>query len=170
MYFVIVSINLRRFANQYGEWIMSRRFLLLLWVLFIPIITVEAGSAAEVEFYNDGPLKELGLPFSESVRVGDLLFLSGQIGGGADDKLVPGGIKPEAKQILLNIAATLEKRGLGMKDVVKCTVFLADISEWAAFNEVYVKHFSAPYPARSALGANGLALNARAEVECIAAY
>jgi reactive intermediate/imine deaminase len=139
-------------------------------VLLISITTVQAVSAAEVEFHNDGPLEELGLPFSESVRVGDLLFLSGQIGSGADGKLAPGGISAEANQILLNIAATLEKRGLGMEDVIKCTVFLADISEWAAFNEVYVKHFSAPYPARSALGANGLALNARAEVECIAAY
>ena len=149
---------------------MSRRFLLLLWVLLIPITTVKAVSAAEVEFHNDGPLKELGLPFSESVRVGDLLFLSGQIGSGAGDKLAPGGMSAEANQILLNIAATLEKRGLGMEDVIKCTVFLADISEWAAFNEVYMKHFTAPFPARSALGANGLALNARAEVECIAAY
>ena len=149
---------------------MSRRYLLLLWVLLIPIITVQAVTAAEVEFHNDGPLKELGLPFSESVRVGDLLFLSGQIGSGAGDKLAPGGIKAETRQILLNIAATLEKRDLGMEDVIKCTVFLADISEWAAFNEVYVQHFTAPYPARSALGANGLALNARAEVECIAAY
>ena len=149
---------------------MSRRFLLLLWALLISIITVQAVLAAEVEFHNDGPLEELGLPFSESVRAGDLLFLSGKIGGGADGKLAPGGISAEADQILLNIAATLEKRGLGMEDVIKCTVFLADISEWAAFNEIYVKHFSAPYPARSALGANGLALNARAEVECIATY
>ena len=149
---------------------MSRRFLLLLWALLIPFTSLEAVSAAEVEFHNDGPLKELDLPFSESVRVGDLLFLSGQIGSGADGKLAPGGISAEANQILLNIAATLEKRGLGMEDVIKCTVFLADISEWAAFNEVYMKHFTAPYPARSALGANGLALNARAEVECIAAY
>jgi len=149
---------------------MLRRVLPLLWALLIPLTSLEAVLAAEVEFHNDGPLAELGLPFSESVRVGDLLFLSGQIGSGAGDKLSPGGIKAETNQILLNIAATLEKRGLGMEDVIKCTVFLADISEWAAFNEVYVQHFTAPFPARSALGANGLALNARAEVECIAAY
>jgi len=86
---------------------MSRRFLLLLWALLIPFTSLEAVSAAEVEFHNDGPLKELGLPFSESVRAGDLLFLSGQIGGGGGDKLAPGGIKPETNQILLNIAATL---------------------------------------------------------------
>ena len=86
---------------------MPRRFLLLLWVLLIPVIAAQTVVAAEVEFHNDGPLAELGLPFSESVRAGDLLFLSGQIGGGGGDKLAPGGIKPETNQILLNIAATL---------------------------------------------------------------
>ena len=149
---------------------MHSKFLLILWVFLIAVTSADVVLAAEVEFHADGPLKDMGLPFSESVRAGDLLFLSGQVGTGSDGKMVPGGIEAEANQILLNIAATLEKRGLGMKDVVKCTVFLADISEWSAFNVVYKKHFTAPYPARSALGANGLALNARAEVECIAAY
>ena len=149
---------------------MRSRFLLILWVFLIAVTAVNAVLAAEVEFHADGPLKDLGLPFSESVRAGDLLFLSGQIGSGADGKLAPGGIEAEANQILLNIAATLERQGLGMKNVVKCTVFLADIVDWPAFNVIYKKHFTAPYPARSALAANGLALNARAEVECIAAY
>ena len=149
---------------------MHSKFLLILWVFLIAVTSADVVLAAEVEFHADGPLKDMGLPFSESVRAGDLLFLSGQVGTGSDGKMVPGGIEAEANQILLNIADTLEKRGLGMKDVVKCTVFLADISEWSAFNVVYKKHFTAPYPARSALGANGLALNARAEVECIAAY
>jgi len=149
---------------------MGRRFLLILCVLLITVTTANVVLAADVEFHVDGPLKEMGLPFSESVRAGDLLFLSGQVGTGPDGKLVPGGIEAEANQILLNIAAVLEKRGLGLKDVIKCTVFLADIADWPAFNVIYKKHFIAPYPARSALGANGLALNAKAEVECIAAY
>ncbi|MDZ7642922.1 MAG: Rid family hydrolase [Woeseiaceae bacterium] len=68
------------------------------------------------------------------------------------------------------LAAALGRRGLSMAHVVKCTMFLADVSEWAAFNEVYVRYFEKPYPARSALGANGHALGARTEVECIAAY
>jgi 2-iminobutanoate/2-iminopropanoate deaminase len=149
---------------------MGSRFLLILWVLLIAVTTAKAVLAAEIEFHSDGPLKEMGLPFSESVRAGELLFLSGQVGTGPDGKMVPGGIEAEANQLLLNIAAALDKRGLGMKDVVKCTVLLADIADWPAFNVIYKKHFTAPYPARSALGTNGLALNARAEVECIAAY
>ena len=126
--------------------------------------------AAEIARYDDGPLAGKGYPFSESARVGDLLFLAGQIGEDKDGNLVPGGIKAEAGQMMLNIKAALARRGLAMEHVVKCTVFLADIAEWGAFNEVYKKHFSHPYPARSALGASGLAVNARVEMECIAGY
>ena len=124
--------------------------------------------AAEIARYDDGPLAGKG-PFSESARVGDLLFLAGQIGEDKDG-LVPGGIKAEAEQMMLNIKAALARRGLAMKHVVKCTVFLADIAEWGAFNEVYKKHFSEPYPARTAFGASGLVVNARVEMECIAGY
>ena len=126
--------------------------------------------AAEITRFDEGPFAGMGYPFSESTRAGDLLFLAGQIGETADGKLVPGGIQAEAEQALLNIEAALARRGLSMGHVVKCTVFLADIEEWGAFNEIYKKHFTAPYPARSALGANGLAGNARVELECIAAY
>lgn len=111
-----------------------------------------------------------GLPFSEAVRSGDLLFLSGQIGTvpGAGNALAKGGIQAEAEQTLRNIRAVLERHGASMGDVVKCTVFLTDIGDWPAFNEVYRRHFSAPFPARSALAASGLALGAKVEVECIA--
>jgi 2-iminobutanoate/2-iminopropanoate deaminase len=126
--------------------------------------------AAEIARFDDGPFAGMDYPFSESARAGDLLFLAGQIGEDADGKLVPGGIQAEAEQMLLNIEAALARRGLTMDHVVKCTVFLADIAEWSAFNEVYKKHFSKPYPARSALGASGLAVNARVEMECIAGY
>ena len=112
-----------------------------------------------------------GLPFSEAVRVGPLLFVSGQIGAApGSSELVPGGIEPEARQALENIASTLRRHGSSMDRVVKCTVFLADVSEWAAFNAVYVTFFDRDIlPARSALGADGLAAGARVEVECIAA-
>ena len=133
-----------------------------------------AGNAAAAdqspEFLNSARSLERGLPFSDAVRVGDLLFLSGQIGtapGGM--QVVPGGIKAESRQTLENIKATLEANGYTLKDVVKCTVMLADISEWATFNEVYKSVFSPPFPARSAFGASGLALGARVELECIAA-
>jgi 2-iminobutanoate/2-iminopropanoate deaminase len=123
--------------------------------------------SAEIAKYDDGSFAG---PYSESARVGDLLFLAGQIGENKDGKLVPGGIKAEAEQMMLNIKKALARRGLAIEHVVKCTVFLADIAEWGAFNEVYKKHFSPPYPARSALGASGLAANARVEMECIAGY
>lgn len=126
--------------------------------------------AAEIGRYDDGPFAGMGYPYSESARVGDLLFLAGQIGEDADGRLVPGGIQAEAEQLMLNIKAALARRGLAMEHVVKCTVFLADIAEWGAFNDVYKKHFSHPYPARSALGASGLAADARVEMECIAGY
>lgn len=122
-----------------------------------------------MEFLNSGKVLPAGLPFSEAVRVGDMFYLSGQMGiVQGSTRLVPGGIREEAKQALMNIRITLEAHGLSLKHVAKCTIFLADISEWQVFNEVYKEFFQAPYPARSALGANGLALGARVEVECIA--
>jgi len=126
--------------------------------------------AAEIARFDEGPLAGMGYPFSESARAGDLLFLAGQVGEDADGKLVPGGIRAEAGQLMLNIDAALGRRGLTMDHVVKCTVFLADIDEWGAFNEVYKRHFSPPYPARSAMAASGLVGDARVEMECIAAY
>jgi reactive intermediate/imine deaminase len=140
-------------------------------ILAAVALAVAAQSPTGVEFLNSGKVLPTNLPFSEAVRVGDTLYLSGQLGlAPGSTKLVPGGLEAEAQQTLENIRATLEAHGLTMRDVVKCTVMLADIAEWAAFNEVYKRHFAAPYPARSALGANGLALGARVEVECIAAY
>ena len=123
----------------------------------------------KVEYLNSGKVVPANLPFSEAVRAGDTLYLSGQVGiKPGTMQLVPGGIREEARQALANIRTSLEANGYALGDVVKCTVMLADIGEWAAFNEVYRTFFSAPYPARSALGANGLALGARVEVECIA--
>jgi len=129
-----------------------------------------AEQSASIEFLNSGKVLPTNLPFSEAVRVGNVLYLSGMIGivpGGL--KLVPGGIKPEAQQAMENMKTVLEAHGYGMKDVVKCTVMLADISEWATFNEVYAKFFGGRFPARSAIGANGLALGSRVEVDCVAA-
>ena len=120
------------------------------------------------KFESYGALRDM--PFSESVRAGDLLFISGQVGSDFSGNLVEGGVTPEAHQVMRNIRDIVYRRGLTMNDVVKCTVFLADVSQWGDFNQVYTTYFSKPYPARSALGANGLALGAALEVECIAAY
>lgn len=150
---------------------MIRRSVYLQAVLAALVLAAIPGvNAAEIERFDEGPLAGMGYPFSESARVGALLFLAGQIGTDKDGQLVAGGIRAEAEQVMLNIEAALARRGLAMKHVVKCTVFLLDIAEWGAFNEIYTKHFSHPYPARSALGASGLAINARVEVECIAGY
>ena len=128
------------------------------------------GASANPEFFDEGPMAGKGYPFSESVRVGDILFISGQVGVDENNELVEGGIVGETRQIMRNIGGALKRRGLGFSDVVKCTVFLADVAEWGEFNTIYMSFFEPPYPARSALGANGLALGARLEVECIAAY
>lgn len=126
-------------------------------------------SAAGPQFYPAGDSALRGLPFSEAVQVGNLLIVSGQIGNVPGTlELVSGGIGPESRQALENIRAILERHGASMKDVVKCTIFLADIGEWGAFNAVYREAFAPPYPARSALGSSGLVLGARTEVECMA--
>lgn len=137
------------------------------------LVAAPAGASdrPRIEHLDSGKVLPKGsLPFSEAVRVGDTLYLSGQIGIVPGKlELVPGGMKAEAKQVLDNIRTTLEAHGWKLRDVVKCTVMLADMADWPAFNEVYKATFTPPYPARSALGANGLALGARVEVECIAA-
>ena len=110
-------------------------------------------------------------PFSSAVRAGDFLFLSGQIGGTVVDgtpKLVVGGIEAETRQTLENIKEILAKSGSSMEKIVKCSVMIADMAEWPKMNAVYATYFPGKKPARSAWGANGLALGARVEIECIA--
>jgi 2-iminobutanoate/2-iminopropanoate deaminase len=107
------------------------------------------------------------VPFSDAVRVGHMLYLSGQLGTDSSVGLVPGGVKAETKQTMENIRRVLERNGSSLDQVVKCTVMLADMSEWGAMNEVYITYFAKDrLPARSALGVNGLALGARVEIEC----
>lgn len=146
------------------------RIFLAAFALLAATAVVAADERPKIDYLNSGKVVPATLPFSEAVRVGDVLYLSGQVGiKPGTMQLVAGGIREEARQALENIRTSLVANGYTLGDVVKCTVMLADISEWAAFNEVYKTFFSAPYPARSALGANGLALGARVEVECIAA-
>jgi reactive intermediate/imine deaminase len=139
---------------------------LLLFALSLGVIGFGSPTMAGPEYVtlHGNP----ALPFSSAVRVGDTLYLSGDIGI-KNGKLVPGGIAAEAKQTMENIKATLAHFGRDMDNIVKCQIFLADMSEWQAFNEVYVTFFKPERkPARSAFATNGLALGARAEVECIA--
>lgn len=123
-----------------------------------------------VEFLNSPAFSALGLPFSEIVRVGNTLYLSGQMGNLPGTlTLAPGGIEAQARQTLQNIKSTLEAHGYSMAHIVKCTVMLADMNDWRAFNAVYTTFFTPPYPARSAFGSSGLALGGRLEMEVIAA-
>jgi reactive intermediate/imine deaminase len=124
-----------------------------------------------------GPHREVLAPnpspmavFSPAIRTGNLVFLSGQLGLQEGTlELVPGGITAETEETLKRIRSLLNDIGLDMEDVVKCTVFLADINDYPKMNEVYLKYFPSDPPARSALAASGLALGAQVEIECIAA-
>lgn len=107
-------------------------------------------------------------PFSPAVRTGNTLYLAGQIGTDSTGALVKGGVEAETRQTMQNIARVLSVTGSSMERVVKCTVFMADMKEWPAMNVVYATFFPRNKPARSAMGATGLALNARVEIECIA--
>ena len=125
-------------------------------------------AAARKEVIN-APGTPPGLPFSSAVRVGDLLFLSGVIGAPpGTTAVVPGGVGPETRQTLENIRDVLEHAGSSMADVVKCTVFLQDIDEYAQMNEVYATFFPGDPPARSTVAGSGLAFDARVEIECFA--
>ena len=138
----------------------SSSFILAMLVAFSPIAW-----AAEVTFSDAIP----GRPFSAAVTVDDTVYLAGQLGViPGEAQVVPGGIEAETHQMLKNIQSTLGSLDMDFGDVVKCTVMLADIAEWSTFNGVYTQYFKSPYPARSAFGASGLALNARVEMECIA--
>lgn len=122
-----------------------------------------------ITFLNTPEHEKMNLPFSQAVRVGNTLYLSGNLGNlPGTTQLAEGGIKAETRQTMENIKAVLESFGASMKDIVKCTIFLADIDEWPAMNEVYVTYFNQPFPARSAVAGSGLALGARVEIECIA--
>ena len=127
-------------------------------------------ATGQVDFLNSGKVLPKGLPFSELVRHGDTLYLSGQIGVmPGTTQLAPGGMKAEARQTMENIKTALGAHGYTMGHLVKCIVMLADMADWPAFNEVYASYFTGRFPARSAFGANGLAFNARVEVTCIGA-
>lgn len=127
----------------------------------------EVGSAPEVEYLSTPEQRALGFPFSEAVRVGHMLYLSGQVGSAPGmSTVVEGGIQAETRQALENVKTILERYGSSMDRVVKCTAMIDDMGEWRAMNEVYAEYFPGPKPARSALGTDGLALGAKVELEC----
>jgi len=145
-----------------------KRLILLLPLALLFGCEVNVDQDPEVEYLLMPGMEGMDLPFSSAVRVDNTLYLSGNLGNlpGTLD-LAEGGIAGETQQTMENIKTVLEQFGSSLDQVVKCTVFLADMSEWGAMNEVYKTYFKNP-PARSALGASGLALGGRVEIECIA--
>ena len=127
-------------------------------------------TSSVMERFNSGQVVPAGVPFPEGTRVGDMLYLSGQLGNKPGTmELAEGGIEGEGAQALANIRTILQAQGLDLNHLVRCTIMMADINEWAAFNGVYRKFFEGfALPARSAFGCQGLALGARVEIECIA--
>ncbi len=139
-----------------------------IFVTLIACLLSNAAFAETIKRYTDPAMADANLPFSQAVRVGDMLYLSGQIGNvpGTLD-LAPGGMEGQARQTMDNIEAVLKANGASFANVTKCLVMLADMSQWADFNKVYVTYFEpGEFPARSAFGANGLALGGALEVEC----
>ena len=110
-----------------------------------------------------------GLPFSPAIRVGNIIYLSGQLGNKMGTReLVPGGIEAETRQTMENIKTVVEAAGSSMDNVFKCTVFLADIADYEKMNKVYASFFPKDPPTRSTVAGSGLALGARVEIECMA--
>ena len=109
-------------------------------------------------------------PFSQAIRVGDFLFLSGQVGlDPATGKLVQGGLERQAERIFANLAAVLEAAGKSLADVIRVGVFLTDMADFAALNAVYARHFREPYPARTTVAVAALPLGAAVEIDLVAA-
>lgn len=147
-----------------------KRLLILLFAL--PMFACggahDAPATPDIAWLNPPGTDTAGRPYSTAVRVDDMLYLSGALGiVPGTGALAEGGIQGETRQTLDNIAATLEMFGTSLDNVVKCTVYLADIAEWGAMNEVYTTYFPNK-PARSAVGNAGLGLDARIEIECMA--
>ena len=132
----------------------------------VALMGAQAVDRPAVERIGEPTINGQRLPFSSAVRVGDMLYLSGQIGNKADGTL-PAGIEAQSRQVMDNIGTVLKSAGLTHSDVVKCTVMIDDIKQWGDFNKVYVTYFpDGKFPARSAFGADGLAMGALIEVEC----
>jgi reactive intermediate/imine deaminase len=145
------------------------KFITLLSLILFTILgqTALAEDEPTIEFFN--PPESQHFPFSAAVRVGHMLYMSGQVGNiPGENSVVPGGIEAETHQIMKNIKAIAEKYGSSLDEIVKCTAFIDDMDEWGALSAIYRGYFGANPPARSAVGTDGLAIGAHAEIECIA--
>ena len=144
---------------------MSKKILILL-TLFL----INPSVAEEIEHYSSAEALKKDYPFSQAVRVENILYISGIVAQGTDGKIIKGGIIEESHFVLKSMGEILAHFDLGYEDVFKCLVMIDDIGEWPDFNSVYTQYFEKPYPARSAFGADGLALEASLELECLAYF
>jgi 2-iminobutanoate/2-iminopropanoate deaminase len=133
-----------------------------------PSDSPQAAPAVDIAYLNSPEHAKFNLPFSEAVRVDDVIFTStiGNLPGTLT--LVEGGLEAETKQAMENVKRILEANGSSLDHVVKCTVMLTDMNEWKSFNAVYGSYFQKNYPSRASFGVTGLALGARVEIDCIA--
>ncbi len=137
--------------------------------LALMLVVVSRSLVAQDRQVLQGPGEVRGLPFSSAVRVGNMLYLSGQIGNVPGTRqLADTGIAGQTRQALENIKGVLASAGSSLDRAVKCTVFLTDIKDYAAMNGVYATFFPKDPPARSTVAGSGLALGARVEIECLA--
>ena len=138
--------------------------------VLVPLARANTHTTAPVEgpeYLNEDPASTA--PYSDAVRVGDTLYLAGNLGLDSEGELVPGGITAEAEQTMANLTHVLETHGSSLHRVAACEVMLADIAERDAFNEVYKKYWKpGRFPARHAFGVTGLYLGARVEIACVA--
>mgnify|MGYP001158885575 FL=1 len=150
---------------------------LLLACLGSTVAAAEDSAAADIvktetpagQFYSAQLSLDQGFPFSDIVETtGGLIFISGLVGTDETGELVTGGLEAETHAIFRQMKTYLAHLNLDLSDVVKCLVMIDDIAQWGDFNGVYTQYFTTPYPARSAMGADGLALGASLELECIA--
>ena len=145
----------------------SRRALALLAAAVLALTTVAAAVDLEVVASPKAP-EAIGA-YSQAIVAGDFVFVSGNLPINPATGKMPEDIKEQAKQALDNIKVVLEEAGTGMNKVVKATIFLADITDFAAVNEIYSTYFTAPYPARSCVAVRDIPRGAKVEIEVIAA-
>ncbi|MCL4163988.1 UNVERIFIED_CONTAM: hypothetical protein GTU68_026755 [Idotea baltica] len=145
-----------------------RKLSISLVTLVLLLVTSCSKDKVDVEYFASKEEKKKDLPFSDAVKVNNLLFLSGQIGMDHKvRKLVSGGIEEETKQVFKNIKEVLEQHGSSLDQIVKSTVILADINDFAAMNAVYKSYFKKHFPVRTTIAAD-LVAGAKIEIEVIA--
>lgn len=154
-----------KFSNERRNRMKTRRTL-----PFVCALTIVCGAAQASEWtYYRNPNLPATFPFSAAVVVDNTIYLSGELGLDYETMtLVEGGVAAETRQIFKNYAATLKELGAGLDAIVKCTVFLDDMTQYAAMNAAYAEALPDPKPARSTFGVDGLALGAALEIECLA--